>query len=110
MPLRTTSLALSAIALLALAGCHTLDGTYAKRDSQATPSAAAPRQICNDQAANSFVGKTNTAANLEAARKRAGAGMARVLHPGQVTTREFNAERLNLEVDASGRILAGRCG
>jgi len=27
-----------------------------------------------------------------------------------MTTKEFNAERLNLEVDATGRILAVRCG
>jgi hypothetical protein len=36
--------------------------------------------------------------------------MARVLRPGQPTTREFNAERLNLEVDTTGRIVAARCG
>ncbi|MNR65322.1 Peptidase inhibitor I78 family protein [compost metagenome] len=56
------------------------------------------------------MGRTNTAKNLEQARQRSGAAMARVLHPGQITTREFNAERLNLEVDATGRIVAVRCG
>ena len=56
------------------------------------------------------VGKTNTEHNVNEARKRSGAYMARVLRPGQVTTREFNAERLNLEVDATGRIIAARCG
>ncbi len=32
------------------------------------------------------------------------------LRPGQIITKEFNAQRLNLEVDANGRIVAVRCG
>ena len=47
---------------------------------------------------------------MNEARKRAGAYMVRVLRPGQATTMEFNGERLNLEVDATGRIVAARCG
>ena len=34
----------------------------------------------------------------------------RILRPGQMVTKEFNAQRLNLEVDANGRIVAVRCG
>ena len=107
MPLRTAYLSVAAIALAMLAGCSSVPwnsgraGTAYPEESQA---------ICNAQPAQSFVGRTNTAQNLEQARQRSGALMARVLHPGQVTTREFNAQRLNLEVDATGRILAVRCG
>ncbi len=36
--------------------------------------------------------------------------MARILRPGQMVTKEYNAQRLNLEVDANGRIVAVRCG
>ena len=36
--------------------------------------------------------------------------MARILRPGQAVTKEFDAERVNLEVDAQGRIVAVRCG
>jgi hypothetical protein len=36
--------------------------------------------------------------------------MARILRPGQMITKEFNAQRLILEVDGSGRIVAVRCG
>ena len=109
MPLRTAALSVSAIALALLAGCSSMDAPW----SNGRPNTAAPpppQQICNAQPAQSFVGRTNTSANLEQARQRAGAGMARVLHPGQITTKEFNAERLNLEVDSTGRILAARCG
>lgn len=72
----------------------------------------APRalQRCDQAGAQWAVGKTNTEHNINEARQRAGAYMARVLRPGQPTTREFNAERLNLEVDATGRIIAARCG
>lgn len=76
-------------------------------DAQPAPRA---QQRCDTNGAQWAVGKTNTEHNVNEARKRAGAYMARVLRPGQVTTREFNAERLNLEVDATGRIIAARCG
>ena len=69
-----------------------------------------PEQRCQQAGAQWAVGKSNTESNVNEARKRSGAYMARVLRPGQPTTREFNAERLNLEVDATGRIVAARCG
>jgi hypothetical protein len=47
---------------------------------------------------------------VEAARVAAGARMARTIRPGQMVTKEYDAERLNLDVDASGRIVAARCG
>lgn len=108
MSLRIASLSVSAIALLTLAGCGSMDAPW----SSSRPGAARPQapQICNAQPAQAFIGRTNTAQNLEQARQRSGAAMARVLHPGQITTREFNAERLNLEVDATGRIISVRCG
>lgn len=110
MSLRIASLSVSAIALVTLAGCGSMNAPWSS--SSSSPSASSPpaTQICNAQPAQSFIGRTNTAQNLEQARKRSGAAMARVLHPGQITTREFNAERLNLEVDATGRIIAVRCG
>jgi hypothetical protein len=69
-----------------------------------------PIQRCDQAGAQWAVGKTNTEHNINEARQRSGAYMARVLRPGQPTTREFNAERLNLEVDGTGRIIAARCG
>lgn len=109
MPLRTAPLLVSATAIALLAGCSNMNAPWSSGRTSSAP-APAPKQICNAQPAQSFVGRTNTSQNLEQARQRAGAGMARVLHPGQATTMEFNAERLNLEVDATGRILAVRCG
>lgn len=110
MPLRNTCLAASAATLLLLTGCSQLGTPWSSSTSGGTGTRPAPPAVCNVKAVQSFVGRTNTAQNVEQARQRAGASMARVLHPGQVTTREFNAGRLNLEVDATGRILAARCG
>ena len=39
-----------------------------------------------------------------------GAQTARILRPGQIITKEYDTQRLNLEVDGTGRILAAKCG
>ncbi|MFT3813963.1 MAG: I78 family peptidase inhibitor [Acidovorax sp.] len=65
---------------------------------------------CNAAPAQGAVGQNATATVTEQARKRSGALMARILRPGQVVTKEYDTQRLNLEVDATGRIVAVRCG
>jgi hypothetical protein len=41
---------------------------------------------------------------------RSGALMARVLRPGQAVTMEFNAQRLNLDLDSGNSVTRARCG
>lgn len=72
--------------------------------------APVPEALCNAQPVQTAVGQSSTASVVESARARSGARTARILRPGQMVTREFDAQRLNLEVDANGRILAVRCG
>ena len=85
-------------ALLSLAAC-------------ATPALAPPVSgQCNADAANAYVGKTADAATVEAARKAAGAERARTLKHGQVVTLEYLEGRLNLYLDASGKIERIGCG
>ena len=67
----------------------------------APQSAPRPEQRCNAQAA--------TENNVHQARGQAGAYMVRVIHQGDPAL-PFNPERLNLEVDATGRIVAATCG
>lgn len=98
-----------ATAAVVLTACSSSPFGPAKSSAPDSPKPRAT-QRCDQAAAQWAVGKTNTEHTINEARQRAGAYMARVLRPGQVTTREFNAERLNLEVDATGRILAARCG
>lgn len=65
---------------------------------------------CNAEGVRGAVGKSASALLVEQSRVAAGARMARVLHPGQIITKEFDGERLNLEVDGKGVVLAVRCG
>ena len=74
------------------------------------PTGAPLGGACNAASAQSVVGQNTTATVMEAARLRSGARMVRILRPGQITTKEFDAQRLNLEVNAAGRIVAVRCG
>ena len=100
-PSHYTATTLGTLALLA--GCAA--------PAPATGPTGAPRgDICNAQAAQSFVGKSTTAKVVEAARVQSGALMVRILRPGQMVTKEFDTQRQNLEVDANGRIVAVRCG
>ena len=98
------------LAAALLAGCAT---PVAERATVSEPQWKTPGPrggLCDAAPAQAFVGQQSTATVSEKARVASGAAMARVLHPNQVTTREFNAERLNLVIDASGRITAVRCG
>jgi len=95
------------LALLALISISTLTACTLP---QASREPQRPQQHCNAQAAQWAVGKTNTENNVAQARVQAGAYLVRVLNLGAPATREFNAERLNLEVDATGRIVRATCG
>ncbi|WP_370679532.1 I78 family peptidase inhibitor [Comamonas sp. GB3 AK4-5] len=78
------------------------------------PAAPAPLQRCNAAAAQWAVGKTNTSQHVDEARRRSGALMARVLRADQpgnpAVPQVVDVERLNLQVDATGRIIAATCG
>jgi ketosteroid isomerase-like protein len=65
---------------------------------------------CDAARAQETVGQPYDAALLARARDLAGAAIARPLRPGQIVTQEHRADRLNLEVDAGGRVTAARCG
>lgn len=65
---------------------------------------------CNAAPAQFAIGRPADAALQTDARSRTGAKTVRVLRPDQVVTMEFNAERLNLSVDAAGRINRVNCG
>ena len=85
-------------ALLSLAAC-------------ATPATPPPMQgRCNAEAANAYIGKAADAGTVDAARKAAGAERVRTLKPGQMVTMEYLEGRLNLYLDASGKIERIGCG
>jgi hypothetical protein len=76
----------------------------------APPEPATAATACDDSQAQWAIGKKVTDADLEQARKDTGAETARTLNPNQPVTMEFNANRLNLDLDAGGLVTAIRCG
>lgn len=76
----------------------------------APPTPPAVATACDDSQAQWAIGKKVTEADVEQARKDSGAETARTLKPDQMVTMEFNAKRLNLDLDDAGTVTAVRCG
>lgn len=95
---------LFSLPLLALCGC------MSAAPAPATEPAAPAAGRCNAQPAQFAIGRVADAALENEARTRSGARIVRVLKPDQIVTMEFNAERLSLGVDASGRVTRVSCG
>lgn len=92
------------LGLIALAACTT-------PPTPPPPVANAPiSDQCNANAARGHVGKVATEATVNAARRDAGARIARTLKPGQMVTMEYIEGRLNIDVDAANVIIGVRCG
>ena len=64
---------------------------------------------CNAAAVQHYVGRTADAATVEAARREAGAAIARTLAPDQMVTMEYRGDRLNLHIDGKRRITRVGC-
>ncbi len=69
-----------------------------------------PEPACRAESASSLVGRPGTAALAEEARRMSGARVVRVLHPGDIVTMEFRGDRLNVHLDAAGKIERIVCG
>lgn len=90
--------------LLALSGC-------------ATPSplpsgdpASNGQAVCDAGTAQWAIGKPATTDTIERVRVDSHSRVVRVLHPGQIITMEFSAERVDIRVDGNNVILAVTCG
>ncbi|WDS34993.1 I78 family peptidase inhibitor [Pseudoxanthomonas sp.] len=84
----------------------------AEAAATSTPDAAPPADAnaCDATQAQWIVGKTPTEADTTQAKGDAGASSVRLLKPDQAVTMEFNAARLNIEVDDQGVAVSVRCG
>lgn len=115
-PARVSAAAVCALLLLPLAACSSGSKGLTSEHQATPPSAQAPgvpdmpEDRCDADAVQSLVGRNADAATVEQARSGAGADRARVLQPGQMVTMEYQAGRLNIDVDESGAITALRCG
>ena len=111
----------TALMTLALAACAptpdeqelALEQAELRAEADARP-AAEPAPVdaaaCDTVQAQWLVGKVPTEAEVEQARSDSGAEVVRTLKPGQVVTMEFNASRLNIDVDDAGTVISVRCG
>ncbi len=95
------------LAALAVAGCagsrpQTADGPAGARE---------PLPGCDAQAAAAvLIGRTRSATVEAQALERSGARSIRWIAPGEAVTMDYQAERLNVELDAGGRVIRTRCG
>jgi hypothetical protein len=71
---------------------------------------AGPTTECDADAAQKLVGQQGSAALAAEAQRSSGAGIVRWLQPNQIITMEYRADRLNISIDAGGRVDAIRCG
>ncbi len=111
--MRTAASTALTLATLALAAGCTSTSPFGSPNTSPVPDGATTPPVggtCNAQPAQGFVGQMSTAKVVEAARVSSGANMARVLRPGQMITKEYDTQRLNLQIDATGRITAVSCG
>jgi hypothetical protein len=101
------SLALLVAPLLLLQACATApEGGFA----QAGPPPATTAGECNAAQAQFAVGRTLDD-NLRAqVLSSTGARTVRVYRTGDAITMDFSAQRLNLELDAAGKVVKASCG
>lgn len=106
---------LGALAPAALmVACHgaagTPQGVPAGSEVQVVRSEAAPRNRCDADAAAAAVGASWEPALLERVLADAGADEARMLHANSVITKEYQQGRVNVVIDADGRVQRVYCG
>ena len=88
----------SAIAIVALA---LMMAACTRAEMAETPAAT---DACGASGYQSLIGSQLAAVTLPA-------GLAtRIIEPGQVVTTDYDAERLNVDLDAAGRITGVHCG
>ncbi|MDX3895713.1 I78 family peptidase inhibitor [Pusillimonas sp.] len=97
-----TRILLVSAATLALAACSSVD--LNEPDNNTIP------RICNADNASHVTGKRISAELEQEARRSSGAGMIRVIRPGQMITKEYRSERLNLQLNDYDVVVRAYCG
>lgn len=87
--------------VLAAAGCQE------ERPEPAPPALAGS---CKSEGLDSLIGKTRSAETEAEAKRLSGAKTFRWISPGMAVTMDYRTDRLNLDLDAQGRITRVHCG
>lgn len=88
-------------AALALAACSSVDLNE--------PVDAQPG-VCNADKASHVTGKRISDALEQEAKRSSGAGIIRVIRPGQMVTKDYRIERLNLQLNDHDTVVRAYCG
>jgi hypothetical protein len=82
----------------------------AGEEAESYPVQGSSGRLCDAAKAQSLVGRARSATLGAEALRLSGAGTLRWLRPGEIVTMEYREDRLNIELDAKGRVKAIRCG
>lgn len=96
--------------IMLMAGCAMDNESSRPTNSAPAPETSQTAGSCDAAKAPFARGAVYTEELAQRARQASGAKTVRALRPGQAVTMEFSAERLNLELDESGRVTDVRCG
>jgi hypothetical protein len=94
-------------ALLMSAACSTVPAEPAPED---VPVHGGTAGACNAGRGQSLVGRQPTTELGAEALRLTGARALRWIRPGDAVTMDYREDRLNIELDANGRVRALRCG
>lgn len=104
------SLPAAVLAGFVLVACAQQPGQSQQAAPPILSAPTAPLARCDAALAQFAVGRGFDAALEKEVLERSGARVVRPLRPGQMVTMEFNAQRLNLELDIAGKVTKVRCG
>jgi hypothetical protein len=65
---------------------------------------------CSAEAAQRFVGRNADEGTVQSAMSASGAKAVRVIKPDMMVTMDYRGDRLNIRVDATGKIIEIACG
>lgn len=94
---------LTSVAFLPLVACTTAP-------SVPLPPSPPPVAACDAAPVRWAIGERAGTSVLERVTLESGSQSARVVHPGEAVTLEFNPARITIEVDGRNRIVDLRCG
>ena len=91
-----------------LSGCASSPAP-SEQPARANASAAIPER-CSTEPLADLIGKPGSPELLDQARQRSGAQRARMLHPDDMMTMDYDSQRLNLDLEEQGRVYRLSCG
>ncbi|MFJ4143175.1 I78 family peptidase inhibitor [Pseudomonas sp. NPDC089734] len=108
MPRKFATLAF-AVATTLLAGCST-SSSGDKPEAAPASGTHAGHGRCDAAQAQFAVGQQASAGLLSEVRNKSGSQEARIIGPNDMVTLEYRSERVNINTDATGKVVRVNCG